>query len=119
MQFPSCILFQASGVRCQRLWCMLMQSKPPHAAYTVLWEACAREQRSEVALELLRWAGEDGIEPTICDLLSLLASQPARKRSPLARKLLKVMTATTTNPYTLHVCMHMHTGSQSCMQCFE
>lgn len=67
-----------------------MQSKPPHEAYSVLLEACVREQKAQVASELVQWADEDGIEPSICDLLSLLASQPARKRPSLARKLLKV-----------------------------
>lgn len=67
-----------------------MQSKPPHEAYTVLLEACVREQKAQVASELVQWADEDGVEPSVCDLLSLLASQPARKRPSLARKLLKV-----------------------------
>ena len=67
-----------------------MQGKPPNEAFTVLWEACARDRKPEVALELLSWAIADEVQPSVCDLLSLLASQPARKRSALARKLLKV-----------------------------
>ena len=56
----------------------------------MLLEACVREQKAQVASELVQWADEDGVEPSICDVLSLLASQPARKRPSLARKLLKV-----------------------------
>ena len=67
-----------------------LQSKPPHETYTVLLEACAREQKAAVASELLQWANEDGVQPTIGDLLSLLASQPACKRGPLATRLIKV-----------------------------
>ena len=67
-----------------------LQGKPPREAFTVLWETCAREEKPEVALELLSWAAADGLQPSICDLLSLLASQPAQDRPALAEELLRV-----------------------------
>ncbi|KAK9821204.1 hypothetical protein WJX74_009857 [Apatococcus lobatus] len=80
-------------------------SKPPHEAYTVLLEACAREHKADVASELLQWANEDGIEPSTCDLLSLLVSQPARNQPYLARKILKDQQQSITEAELLHA-MH-------------
>ncbi len=66
-----------------------LQGKPPRQAFTVLWEACVREKKSGVALELLSWAAADHVQPTLGDLLSLLASQPADQRPELAKTLLR------------------------------